>query len=200
MSRLDAYYSAHGRVAILLEPDPAPSFSDWLRPRGFEPRERRDRRHQRRGQSVGGGPRTPLGLRYHDHPVTRGFEIATMYDGARPMRVIERPEFGGQASRARGDRPSELRHHEQRSGTGPSTGEGRPRPADARRRDRGRSCARPDQETRLVVVGRRGLHLERLAPAAGQSRLLPAGAGLADRGAGGDHRLGREPREPAHRA
>jgi ABC-type uncharacterized transport system involved in gliding motility auxiliary subunit len=35
-----------------------------------------------------------LGLKYQDHPVTRGFEIATMYDGARPLRVIEHPTFG----------------------------------------------------------------------------------------------------------
>jgi ABC-type uncharacterized transport system involved in gliding motility auxiliary subunit len=98
MDRLDAYYKdAHGRVAMLLEPDPSPSFADWLRPRGFDPDARSIVDTSGAGQSVGGGPRTPLGLRYHDHPVTRGFEIATMYDGARPLRVIDRPDFGGKA-------------------------------------------------------------------------------------------------------
>jgi ABC-type uncharacterized transport system involved in gliding motility auxiliary subunit len=95
IGRLDAYYSAHGRVAMLVEPDPAPSFAEWLRPRGFEPGSGAIVDTSGAGQNVGGGPRAPLALRYHDHPVTRGFEIATMYDGARPIRVIEHPEFGG---------------------------------------------------------------------------------------------------------
>jgi hypothetical protein len=95
LKHLDAYYDAHGRIAVLLEPDPAPSLSDWLRPRGFEPASGEIVDASGAGHSVGGGPRTPLGLKYHDHPVTRGFEIATMYDGARPMRVIAHPDFGG---------------------------------------------------------------------------------------------------------
>jgi hypothetical protein len=95
LRRLDAYYEAHARIALLVEPDPAPSLADWLRPRGFEPGSGAIVDTSGAGQSVGGGPRTPLGLRYHDHPVTRGFEIATMYDGARPMRVIEHPDIGG---------------------------------------------------------------------------------------------------------
>jgi ABC-type uncharacterized transport system involved in gliding motility auxiliary subunit len=97
LKHLDAYYEAHGRIAVLLEPDPAPSLTDWLRPRGFEPGSGAIVDMSGAGQSVGGGPRTPLGLKYHDHPVTRGFEIATMYDGARPLRIIERPDFGGKA-------------------------------------------------------------------------------------------------------
>jgi ABC-type uncharacterized transport system involved in gliding motility auxiliary subunit len=95
LKRLDAYYEAHGRIAVLLEPDPAPSLAEWLRPRGFEPASGAIVDASGAGQSVGGGPRTPLGLKYRDHPVTRGFEIATMYDGARPVSVIEHPEFGG---------------------------------------------------------------------------------------------------------
>jgi ABC-type uncharacterized transport system involved in gliding motility auxiliary subunit len=95
LKHLDAYYEAHGRIAVLLEPDPAPALADWLRPRGFEPGSGAIIDASGAGQSVGGGPRTPLGLKYHDHPVTRGFEIATMYDGARPLRVIDYPDFGG---------------------------------------------------------------------------------------------------------
>lgn len=95
LKHLDSYYEAHGRIAVLLEPEPAPSLSDWLHPRGFEPGSGAIIDTSGAGQSVGGGPRTPLGLKYHDHPITRGFEIATMYDGARPLRVIDHATFGG---------------------------------------------------------------------------------------------------------
>jgi hypothetical protein len=151
-SRLDAYYSAHGRVAVLLEPDPAPSFSDWLRPRGFEPGSGAIVDTSGAGQSVGGGPRTPLGLKYHDHPVTRGFEIATLYDGARPVRVIEHPEFGG--------KPVALAETGARSFVTTSSD---PAPALQPGKDVSGPVtlagaiavggARQDQETRLVVVG-----------------------------------------------
>jgi ABC-type uncharacterized transport system involved in gliding motility auxiliary subunit len=94
LKQLDAVYEAHGRIAVLLEPDPAPSLAEWLRPRGIEPGGGAIVDTSGAGQTVGGGPRTPLGLKYQDHPVTRGFEIATMYDGARPLRVIEHPTFG----------------------------------------------------------------------------------------------------------
>jgi ABC-type uncharacterized transport system involved in gliding motility auxiliary subunit len=97
LKHLDAYYDTHGRMAVLLEPDPAPSLSDWLGPRGIEPGSGAIVDASGAGQSVGGGPRSPLGLKYHDHPITRGFEIATMYDGARPLLVIEHPEFGGKS-------------------------------------------------------------------------------------------------------
>jgi ABC-type uncharacterized transport system involved in gliding motility auxiliary subunit len=46
------------------------------------------------GRSVGGGARTPLALRYVDHPVTRGFEIATIYSGARPLHTNGHPLSG----------------------------------------------------------------------------------------------------------
>jgi ABC-type uncharacterized transport system involved in gliding motility auxiliary subunit len=95
LQRLSAYASADGRVAVLLEPDPAPSLGQWLQPRGIQPAAGEIVDSSGAGQSVGGGPRTPLAVRYLDHPITRGFEIATMYDGARPLRVLERAEYGG---------------------------------------------------------------------------------------------------------
>jgi ABC-type uncharacterized transport system involved in gliding motility auxiliary subunit len=153
LKNLDAYYDANGRVALLLEPDPSSSFVDWLRPRGFEPVAGAIVDTSGAGQSVGGGPRTPLGLKYHDHPVTRGFEIATMYDGARPVKVIDHPDFGG--------KPYALVETSARSFATTST-EPAPVPQG------GKDIAGPltvagaiaigggkaqDQETRLVVVG-----------------------------------------------
>jgi hypothetical protein len=153
LTHLDAFYEAHGRIALLLEPDPAPSFTEWLRPRGFEPASGAIVDTSGAGQTVGGGPRTPLGLKYHDHPVTRGFEIATLYDGARPLRVIEHPGFGG--------KPVALA---ETSGRSFATTSSDPAPVLQQGKDiagplilAGAIAAgggsRQEQETRLVVVG-----------------------------------------------
>ena len=150
---LDAYYEAHGRIAVLLEGDAPLSLREWLRPRGFELIDSAIVDTSGAGQSVGGGPRTPLGLKYHDHPITRGFEIATIYDGARPLRVSEHPDFGG--------KPVALAETSGRSFATTST---EPAPAFTQGTDTAGPLTlaaamavggggRPDHETRLVVVG-----------------------------------------------
>jgi hypothetical protein len=94
IARLHTYFESHGRVALLVEPGPAaPSLAEWLHPLGVVPGPGVVVDTSGAGQSVGGGPRTPLALRYGDHPVTRGFAIATMYSGARPLQIAA-PEFG----------------------------------------------------------------------------------------------------------
>ena len=95
IERLRAYGDRWGRVAVLVEPDPAPSFAEWLRPRGIDPLAGVIVDTSTAGRTVGSGPRSPLAVRYLDHPITQGFEIATLYDGARPLQTIEMPEFGG---------------------------------------------------------------------------------------------------------
>ncbi len=84
----------NGRVALLLDPEPAASFAEWLRPLGIAAGADSILDTSGAGQSVGGGPSTPLALRYADHPVTRGFEIATMYAGVRPLQIDEHSKFG----------------------------------------------------------------------------------------------------------
>ena len=153
LKHLDAYYEARGRIALLIEPDPAPSLSDWLRPRGFEPGSGAIVDTSGAGQSVGGGPRTPLGLKYHDHPITRGFEIATMYDGARPLRIIEHAESGG--------KPLPLAETSARSfattSTAPSPaieeGSDLPGPLTLAGAIAAGGGGRQDRETRMAVVG-----------------------------------------------
>ena len=151
--RLQSYVVRHGRIALLLEPDPAPSLADWLRPLGVVPAAGSVVDTSGAGQSVGGGPRTPLALRYVDHPVTRGFEIATIYPGARPLQVLETPEFGG--------KPTALAQ------TGPrsfATTSGDPEPAYQEGRDTQGPVnlaaatsigtpGRPEEDVRLVVLG-----------------------------------------------
>jgi ABC-type uncharacterized transport system involved in gliding motility auxiliary subunit len=95
LDRLRSYGDRWGRIAVLLEPDPAPSFAEWLRPRGLDPLPGVIVDTSNAGRTVGSGPRSPLAVRYVAHPITQGFEIATLYDGARPLQTIDMPEFGG---------------------------------------------------------------------------------------------------------
>lgn len=95
VSHLTAFADAAGRVAILIDPAPGISLADWLKPRGVIPGKGIIVDTSGAGQVVGGGPQTPLALAYADHPITHGFEIATIYDVARPLDVIDKPELGG---------------------------------------------------------------------------------------------------------
>jgi ABC-type uncharacterized transport system involved in gliding motility auxiliary subunit len=152
--RLFGYVDRGGRLAVLLEPDPAPSLAEPLRTRGVDPGPGVIVDASGAGRSVGGGPRTPLAVAYNTHPTTRGFEFATMYDGARPLRVLEQPERGG--------RPVALA---QTSGRAFATSSADAEPAfDAARGDvQGPltlaaanaigAASRPDQQARIVVFG-----------------------------------------------
>jgi hypothetical protein len=66
-----------------------------LRPRGIDPGEGIILDASGQGSAVGLGPRSPVALTYPDHPATRGFALFTTYEGARPLRVVEQPEYGG---------------------------------------------------------------------------------------------------------
>jgi ABC-type uncharacterized transport system involved in gliding motility auxiliary subunit len=94
-ARLTAYTDKFGHLALLLDPDPAASFAWLLKPRGIEPRAGRILDASGTGQSMGLGAAAPFALRYRDHPITRGFARPTFYEGARPLSVIENPEYGG---------------------------------------------------------------------------------------------------------
>jgi hypothetical protein len=99
ISRLAKSADSRGRIAILLEPDPAPSFAGIIGPRGIEPGAGRILDASGAGSGLGLGPTAPFAIVYPDHPVTRGFGAATFYEGARPLRVHDRPEHGGKPSR-----------------------------------------------------------------------------------------------------
>ena len=96
--RLTKYTDGKGRLAILLEPDPSPSFVDILRPRGIEPGAGRILDASGAGSGLGLGATAPFAMVYHDHPVTRGFGAATFYEGARPLVVHDEAEYGGRPS------------------------------------------------------------------------------------------------------
>jgi ABC-type uncharacterized transport system involved in gliding motility auxiliary subunit len=75
-------------VAILIDPAPAVSLADWLLPWGIVA-DSRDTVVDTSGasQTVGGGPDMPLAMSYGDHPITRAFDLATMYDRVRPLGI-----------------------------------------------------------------------------------------------------------------
>jgi len=154
LARLTAYTDSSGRLAVLLEPDPAPAFTDWLKPRGVEPLAGAIVDASGAGRQVGGGPRTPLAVRYADHPVTRGFNVASMYEDVRPLQIVARPEFGGRPAAA-------LAFSSPRAF---ATSAAAAEPAFDEARDRGgplvlaaattmRAGRRPEQEARLAVFG-----------------------------------------------
>jgi hypothetical protein len=94
--RLTDYATAGGRVAILIDPSPAVSLAEWLLPWGIIA----DSQgvvvdESGAAQSIGGGPETPLAMSYGDHAVTHAFDLATMYDGVRPLGIGP-PERGGE--------------------------------------------------------------------------------------------------------
>jgi ABC-type uncharacterized transport system involved in gliding motility auxiliary subunit len=141
------------RLAWLLEPDPAPSFAEWLRPRGIEPLPGGIVDTSGAGQSVGGSPRTPLAVRYLDHPITRGFDIATMYDGARPLRIVPQPDFGGKPTALAQTSPRSFATRATDAVPAFDGGRDTPGPLALAAATSLGSSARPEQQARLVVVG-----------------------------------------------
>ena len=154
LDRLTAYTGRSGRIAFLLDLAPSPSFHDWLTARGIEPLDASVVDVSGEGRSVGGGARTPLALGYGSHAITREFGVATIYDGVRPLRVLEQAELGG--------RPVMLAQTGPRSYSTAST-EAQPRFDPARGDTQGPltlaaatalgASSRPAQQARLVVYG-----------------------------------------------
>ena len=160
-SRLDAYYSAHGRMAVLLEPDPAPSLPSGCALAESSPAAGAIVDTSGAGQSVGGGPRTPLGAqvsRSSGHPRLRDRDDVRRRGSAAGDRAV-RTSAGGRSHWPRPARAASRRRAAIRRRR--STGEGLAGTVHARRRgrDRRRRAARRGDPAR--GVRRRGLHLER---------------------------------------
>lgn len=160
-ARLSAYATAGGRMLILLDPPPAASMTVWLTPWGITAANGIIVDTSGAGQTVGGGPQTPLALAYPDHPITRGFEIATMFDLARPLEVATRPEMAdkpvaiaqtGNRSFEETEPQGDPRFDEGRDRRGPLT-VAAAGALDLRRPPPGPAASPQALEFRLVVVG-----------------------------------------------
>lgn len=95
IDRLSKFADRSGRVAVLVDPSSDGALSDWLRVRGISPGAGMIVDTSGAGQTVGGGPETPLAHAYGNHPITRGFGISTLYARARPLDVVPQPQSGG---------------------------------------------------------------------------------------------------------
>jgi len=93
IQRVNQFFLTGGRLAFLVDPPVKPEAAAWLRPFGIGVGKGIIVDTSPGGRQVGAGPEMPLGVSYTDHPITRGFKIATMYDGAVPL-TIERQETG----------------------------------------------------------------------------------------------------------
>lgn len=95
LERLTAFANQGGGIAVLIDPEPGVSLASWLEPFGIVPGAGTIIDTSGAGQAVGTGPQTPLAVAYADHSITRGFEVATLYDWARPLDVVSQPKYGG---------------------------------------------------------------------------------------------------------
>lgn len=153
LDRLAAYLDGGGRAALLLEPDPAPSFEGLLRPRGIDPGPGLILDASGQGQTVGLGPRSPVAIRYPDHPVTRGFAVFSTYEGARPLQIVEMPEFGGNPTALAETSPRSFATTRTDAIIAFDQARDRIGPLVLAAATTLRAGRRPDEETRLAVFG-----------------------------------------------
>ncbi len=93
IGRVESFMAAGGRVALLVDPPVDPNISSWLAKFGFVVGQGVIVETSPQGRSVGAGPETPLALGYASHAITKGFELATIYDRAVPITVTK-PQAG----------------------------------------------------------------------------------------------------------
>lgn len=94
-ARIDAYMNTGGRVALLLDPPVQPDMSAWLGPRGVLTGQGVIIENNPAARQVGAGPERPLAMPYSaNHPITRGFEMPTIYDRAVPLAIRQVAEIG----------------------------------------------------------------------------------------------------------
>ncbi len=87
VERLQSYASSGGRVATFIDPEGATSIVDWLKSFEITPEDGLIVDASGAGRAVGGGPTMPLAVSYGDHPVTRNFGVATMFDRVRSLQL-----------------------------------------------------------------------------------------------------------------
>lgn len=95
LQRLESYAMRGGRLAVMVDPDPGQPMTPWLTQFGIEPEAGIVIDATGTGRQVGAGPEVPLAFAYGDHEITRGFEVATMFDRARSLKVAETGPAGG---------------------------------------------------------------------------------------------------------
>jgi len=88
VSRISRYIARGGRVALLLDPPVDPKLVEFLKPLGILVGQGVIIETSNAGRAVGAGPDNPIGLIYHEHPVTQSFEQRTLFGKAVPLSII----------------------------------------------------------------------------------------------------------------
>jgi len=88
LERLSSYVVRGGRIALLLDPPVDSKLVEYLRRFGIQVGQGVIVETSGAGRAVGAGPESPIGLVYHEHPVTRGFEQRTLFGGAVPLSIV----------------------------------------------------------------------------------------------------------------
>lgn len=91
--RLETYLFAGGRIAVLIDPPVDRGLAAWLTKYGVAPGQGMIIETSPAAQSVGAGPETPMAVGYYTHPITRGFEVTTVYHRAVPLLPVK-TDFG----------------------------------------------------------------------------------------------------------
>jgi ABC-type uncharacterized transport system involved in gliding motility auxiliary subunit len=94
LSRLDVYMQDGGRLALLVDPPVDGLVRAWLAMRGVVTGDGVIIETNPAGKQVGAGPESPLALAYFNHPITRGFELATLYYRAVPLGLQQQVPIG----------------------------------------------------------------------------------------------------------
>lgn len=89
--RLVKFVAGGGRLLVLLDPPPAPSLADLLARWGVKPDDDIVIDTSGTGQVLGAGPAVPVAAKYGEHPITRGFEMITLYSLTRSLKPLPDP-------------------------------------------------------------------------------------------------------------
>jgi len=89
IERLTAYIVRGGRVAMLLDPPVAQPVADFVTRFGIKAGQGVIVERSPAGRTVGAGPDNPIGLVYHEHAITQGFEQRTLYGKAVPLTIVQ---------------------------------------------------------------------------------------------------------------
>ena len=88
IERIWAYLVRGGRVAVLLDPPVDSKVAEFLKRLGIQAGQGIVVETSSAGRAVGAGPDNPIGLVYHEHPITRGFEQRTLFGKALPLSIV----------------------------------------------------------------------------------------------------------------
>ena len=88
IENIDRYVARGGRLALLLDPPADSKLVEYLKRYGIQVGQGIIIETSSAGRSVGAGPDNPIGLVYHEHPITRGFEQRTLFGKALPLSIL----------------------------------------------------------------------------------------------------------------